>query len=153
MRQAALFVGTSGLGWLLDLAVFATLIGAAGVKPLQANLASATCGALFVFAMSSRAVFSRNEGAMTPKVLVLLGFNTLVILLASVTLAWIVRLITALAVLADIALPAPVPPVLAKLAVTPVTLALNFLFVRYLLERFIGIVPGSLRMARRGTRH
>lgn len=142
LRQAALFVGVSGVGWLLDTGVFLALSGPGGWPLLGANVVSGSCGALFVFACSARGIFRRNAGSMTAKVAALLGFNAVVIVASSVVL-------TALAAgLARMGAPAAWVPLGAKVLVTPVTLALNFVVVRYLLERFIGrLRPGTAHAA------
>ena len=137
LRQAVLFVLLSGAGWVLDTTVFLVLSGPGGWPLLGANLVSGSCGTLFVFAMSSQGVFRRNDGPLTTKFGVLLVFNATVILASSVVLAAIAR------GLANAGLAAPLVPIGAKVLVTPVTLVLNFLAVRYLLERFVG--PGRRR--------
>ena len=144
LRQALLFVALSGTGWLLDTAVSLLLSGPGGWPIVAANIVSGSCGTLFVFMASSRGVFSRNEGSMAQKIGALLLFNATVILASSVVLGLIAS------GLADGAtrLGWPVAPGLVRLAakvlVTPVTLALNFIIIRFLLERFIGVRrPGA----------
>lgn len=139
VRQAVLFVAVSGAGWLLDTGVFLLLSGPGGWPVTAANMLSGSCGALLVFAASSRGIFRRNEGPMLQKVLALLLFNGIVIVLSSLALGLIAaQLGRSAAWLGWEAAPGALR-LAAKVLVTPVTLALNFVVVRLLLERFIGV--------------
>ena len=144
LRQALLFVALSGTGWLLDTAVFMLLSGPGGWPVVAANMVSGSCGTLFVFTASSRGVFRRNDGSMPQKVGALLLFNAAVILASSVVLGLIAgRLTDGAARLGWTVAPGMVR-LAAKVLVTPVTLALNFVVVRFLLERFVGVRrPGA----------
>lgn len=139
LRQALVFVALSGTGWLLDTAVFLLLSGPGGWPVVAANMVSGSCGSLFVFMASSRGVFRRNEGSMPQKVGALLLFNAAVILASSVVLGLIATGLADGAVRLGWAVAPGVVRLAAKVLVTPVTLALNFVIVRFLLERFIGV--------------
>ena len=141
MRQALQFVGVSGLGWLLDTTIFLALSTLAGWGPMPANLLSATCAVLFVFAWSSRAIFRPNDGSVAQKVFVLVAFNALVILAASWILAEVAGLLDRSLAALGAAVPLALVRLTAKILVTPVTLALNFVVMRYLVERFTGLRP------------
>ena len=145
VRQGFLFVAISGLGWLLDVMVFMTLSGPAGWQPVAANIASGSCGSLFVFIVSATGIFQRNNGAMAQKVLVSLTFNLVVIIASSFLLGLIAASLQAAAQQHGwVARPAGIR-LLAKVVVTPATLLLNFLVVRFLVERFVGVRrPGAL---------
>ncbi len=145
LRQAAQFVAVSGAGWLLDVAVFMALSGPAGWHVLPANVVSGSCGVLLVFAVSSRKIFTRNTGSMAQKVAMLLLFNLVAIITASFVLAWIAQLVSAAA--APYGLPPYGVRLVAKMLVTPVTLLLNFIVVRYLVERFVGLSGPALQRA------
>lgn len=139
LRQALLFVALSGTGWLLDTTVFMLLSGPGGWPVVAANMVSGSCGSLFVFMASSRGVFRRNEGSMLQKVGALLLFNAAVIVASSVVLGLIAAGLADGAARLGWAVAPGVVRLLAKVLVTPVTLALNFVIVRFLLERFIGV--------------
>ena len=139
VRQGLLFVAISGLGWLLDVTVFMTLSGPAGWQPVAANIASGSCGSLFVFIVSATGIFQRNDGGMAQKVLVLLTFNLVVIIASSFLLGLIATSLQAAAQQYGwVVRPAGIR-LLAKIIVTPATLLLNFLVVRFLVERFVGV--------------
>ena len=143
LRQALLFVALSGTGWLLDTTVFMLLSGPGRWPVVAANMVSGSCGTLFVFMASSRGVFSRNEGSMAQKIGALLLFNAAVILASSVVLGVIAAGLADGAARLGWAVPPAALRLAAKVLVTPVTLALNFVIVRFLLERFVGVRRSS----------
>ena len=138
-----LFVVVSGLGWLIDTSVFMTLSGVGRWQPTAANVVSGSCGALFVFAVSARGIFRRNRGSLAQKILVLLAFNLVVIVISSFVLGFLTDRIDALALRMAWSLPSADIKLAAKILVTPVTLVLNFVVVRFLLERFVGLRLGG----------
>lgn len=152
MRQGLLFVATAGAGWLLDTTVFMLLSGPGGWHVVAANMVSGSCGALFVFAVSARGIFERNRGSMAQKVGALLLFNAAVILASSLVLGAIAALLASSAVRLGWNVPLHGLHLAAKVLVTPVTLALNFVVVRYLLERFIGLRASPAPALRQGAR-
>ncbi len=139
VRQGLLFVAISGLGWLIDVTVFMTLSGPADWTPVAANFASGSCGSLFVFIVSATGIFQRNEGGMAQKTLVLLTFNLVVIYASSFLLGLIVTGLQAAAQDHGWVVQPAAIRLLAKVIVTPATLLLNFLVVRFLVERFVGV--------------
>lgn len=150
-RQALAFVAVSGIGWLLDVGVFMTLSGPAGWHPVAANVVSGSCGALFVFLVSASRIFRRNQGTLAQKVVVLLVFNLAVIVASSFLLGLIAAELATASQRLGWALPAADIRLAAKIIVTPATLLLNFLVVRFLVERFIGLRAGAVP-ALRGRR-
>ena len=139
--QALLFVAISGAGWLLDVTVLMTLSGPAGWGLVPANVVSGSCGVLLVFAVSAKTIFQRNAGSVTQKVAVLLAFNLLVILASSFALAAIAQGLSRMG--------SDIPPAglrfAAKVLVTPLTLLLNYVVVRFLVERFVGLGAATAR--------
>ena len=143
VRQGLLFVAISGAGWLLDTSVFMTLSGPFAWNPIAANIVSGSCGVLLVFTISSRSIFQRNSGSMLQKIGVLLAFNLVVIVASSFVLGAIATQLGLLAGRLQVAVPPAGIRLASKVLVTPVTLALNFLVVRFLLERFVGMRVSS----------
>lgn len=152
MRQALLFVAASGTGWLIDTSVFLLLSGPGNWGVVPANIVSGSCGALFVFALSARGIFQRNQGSLGQKIGALLVFNAVVIIASSLALGVIASMLA----LGAAQLGWDVTPgalrLVAKVLVTPVTLALNFVVIRYLLERFIGLRASPRTLEREGAR-
>jgi len=108
------FAVTSGLGLGLDFGVFAVL-NALGVAPGLANLVSAACGVTFVYFASVYRVFS-YEGE---RLLGLFAAYVIYQVVAVAAASW------AVAALAEFTW-----PLLAKLAILPLTFSANFLFMQ-----------------------
>ncbi len=137
LRQAALFFAVSGMGWLLDVAVFMTLSGPGGWPALYANMVSGTCGTLFVFVVSMKRIFSRNGGSVGPKLAVLLPFNLANIVISSFVLRLIAEQLGLAAAEWSLSVAPSAILLAAKMLVTPFTLLLNFVVIRFLVERFV----------------
>lgn len=146
LRRGLRFVAVSGAGWVLDVVVFMALSGPAGWGVALANVAGGICGTLLVFTVSARSVFRRNDGSMLQKLAVLLPFNLVVIVVSSVVLAGLAHVMSGLA--AGYGITDDAVRFAAKVLVTPFTLALNFVVVRFLLERFTSLRATLLESAR-----
>ena len=143
LRKALLFVAVSGAGWLLDVTVLMALSGPAGWGLVPANVVSGSCGVLLVFTVSAKTIFQRNSGSVAQKVAVLLAFNLLVILASSFALAAIAQALTHV----RMNIPPAASRLAAKILVTPLTLLLNYVVVRFLVERFVGIGASAARVS------
>lgn len=108
------FAVTSGLGLGLDFGVFAAL-NAVGVTPGLANLVSAACGVTFVYFASVYRVFSYQGERLLGLFMAYVAYQVAAVAAAS----W------AVAALAQLTW-----PLLAKLAILPVTFSANFLFMQ-----------------------
>ena len=139
LRQFALFVMVSGLGWLLDVAVLMLLGGPGGWPIWAANVASGTCGALLVFAAAASGIFRRNDGSMVQKAAVLLAFNVPVIVISSAVIGQVLAGLSLAAGAAGWSVAPGLLRLAAKVVVTPFTLLLNFVVVRFIVERFEGL--------------
>ncbi|MDD3370312.1 MAG: GtrA family protein [Alphaproteobacteria bacterium] len=134
--QAIKFVFVSGVGWLLDMCVYTYLVALVGITAFTANLVSGSCGALFSFIVSHERIFEKNKTGLTLKVPIYLAYTVVNIVVAS----FCIKLVQNWMILAT----APCSfcqikgfyPVVAKIIVTPFTLAMNFVVSRILSERF-----------------
>ena len=132
LRQAIRFVGLSGIGWLMDFAVY-TLLSLRMENLALVNVFSSLVGASFVFAFSTRFVFRDSHRIpLWLKYAIYIVYQLLLIFLISKLLAWIA---------AFIALHAPWAPlrrlaaILAKIIVTPVTMTINFFAMKTVIEK------------------
>lgn len=127
-RSVAHFAGLSGAGWLLDFFILLVLVRFFGLPVFGANLLSAGTAGLLVFLLSRKMVFRASHGNVARRALFYLVYTLAVIVLASWTMrllvgmfhasgnAWLMRPVIAAA--------------LAKILVTPATLALNFIVAK-----------------------
>ena len=137
------FALISGIGWTLDVVLFASLV-AAGLRPLVANCMSAATAVVFVFAIAQRRTFVHDGSLILRKFGLYAAYNILGISLASLTVAFVAAWMLEassryLALDAGDLLLGFVPLIVAvslaaKIVITPITLYANFLFMGWLLE-------------------
>ena len=131
LRQALRFIGLSGIGWLLDFAVY-TLLSIKASNLAAVNMISSLVGASFVFVFSTRFVFRNNHRIpLIWKYCVYIVYQVILIVLISLLLSRINALICALAP----AFIAAFSAVLSKIIVTPITMTLNFFFMKLAIEK------------------
>lgn len=129
----ARFVLLSGMGWLLDLGVYMASIRV-GASIFAAALLGATCGASLAFLTASRFVFQAPHQRLAFKLTLYLGYTACLIVCAATLIDATADLLFQFARpgsgLADFGIFA----FAAKCLVTPLTLALNYLVSRFLLN-------------------
>ena len=130
--QAVKFFGISGIGWLLDFGIY-TLLSLFTYKLFLNNIISSWVGVTFTFIFSTRIVF-RNDSRVPAlaKYILYLVYQSVLIFVVSHLLQFvdsqIVRLFNA-----DIIVKSSF--VIAKILVTPFTMVLNFLVMKFLMEK------------------
>ena len=131
LRQALRFIGLSGIGWLLDFAVY-TLLSIKASNLAAVNMISSLVGASFVFVFSTRFVFRNNHRIpLIWKYCVYIVYQVILIVLISLLLSRINELICALTP----AFIAAFSAVLSKIIVTPITMTLNFFVMKLAIEK------------------
>ena len=132
LRQILRFLGLSGIGWLLDFAVY-TLLSLRMENLALVNVISSLVGASFVFLFSTRFVFRDSHRVpLALKYAIYIVYQLLLIFLISKLLAWVA---------AGIALHAPwsllrrLAAILSKILVTPITMTVNFLAMKAVIEK------------------
>jgi putative flippase GtrA len=107
----------SGVGLTLDVCLFAVLVRT-GMRPGWANLISAGAAVTFVYFASTRRVFAYEGRFLYELFLVYVAYQLLAVAAAS----WAVDALVRFGMF----------PVVAKLAILPVTFSANYLFMRFL---------------------
>lgn len=131
LRQALRFIGLSGIGWLLDFAMY-TLLSIKASNLAAVNMISSLVGASFVFIFSTRFVFRNNHRIpLLWKYCVYIVYQVILIVLISLLLSRINELICACAP----AFIAAFSAVLSKIIVTPITMTLNFFVMKLAIEK------------------
>ena len=130
--QAIKFVGLSGIGWLIDFGVF-TLLGLCGIPSWICNIISSLCGVTFVFFTSTRKTFevSLKRLSLKQKYVVYVLFEIVVILVAS----RFVGLLDGVFAESSIEMLQKYSAIAAKICVTPFTMVINFIFMKFLTEK------------------
>ncbi|MFW5751309.1 MAG: GtrA family protein [Planctomycetota bacterium] len=111
----------SGIGWLLDFAIFASL-AEAGLRLAVANFLGASVAVTFVYFASVRHVFRYAGGFLYLKFALYVAYQVLAITAASIAVEGIARAWG-------------MPGIWAKIIVTPLTFGANFLFMLLLVGR------------------
>lgn len=114
------FSSISGVGWLIDMALFATLI-TLGMAPPVANLMSAGVAVSMVFCFSTYSVFVSDGGWMGGKFLAYITYQVCAVCIASL----LIKVLLTYFMLWSVA---------AKIIVTPLTCYANFLFMSTVIE-------------------
>lgn len=113
------FVGVSGVGWLIDISAFLVLTELVGWLGSVSNAISSVLGIVFVFGFSHQCLFGGQRKDRMPHFLTYLLYQAL--LVGGVSFA-----IDAISQITGFA------PIVAKLGLTPVTLALNYVVMVHL---------------------
>lgn len=127
--QAAKFIGFSGIGWVLDICVYAGLGLISSNLDLN-NSVSSWVGVTFVFTFATRNVFKNHSRiSLKWKYIIYIGYQIILIFLISKLLVQInIRLV-------EIAAVSELSSILSKLAVTPITMMLNFIVMKTVIEK------------------
>lgn len=130
--QALKFVGVSGIGWCMDFALYSVLAWC-GVALFTANLLGSTLGVTFVFISSTRFIF-KNQGPIPlyAKYLFYLLYQAVLLFLMSKLL---VTVHSVLGVYAPAFVPVSTLPLLAKMMITPVSMVINFIVLKNMIEK------------------
>ena len=130
--QAIRFVGLSGIGWLLDFCVFA-ILGNVSSNVIANNFLSSWMGVTFVFLFATRKVFRNNSRiSLKWKYAIYLLYQLILIALVSQLLGFVNgRLLDYV----HISLIEQFSGIAAKILVTPITMLLNFIVMKNLIEK------------------
>lgn len=132
LRQILRFLGLSGIGWLMDFTVY-TLLSLRMENLALVNVFSSLVGASFVFLFSTRFVFRDSHRIpLGLKYAIYIVYQLLLIFLISKLLAWIAA---GIALYAPWALLRKFSAILSKIIVTPITMTVNFLVMKAVIEK------------------
>lgn len=125
------FIGISGIGWLLDFIVYSCL-GVFYNNYFLNNILSSLLGATFVFLFSVRVVFqNKHKVPLWMKYAIYIAYQCVLIFLVSKMLMlldiWILNHI-------DINIIKRFSHLIAKMAITPVTMLCNFIVMKNVVE-------------------
>ena len=127
LKQGIAFVGISGIGWIMDFVIF-NLLNLRSSYVAVNNMISSLVAVCFVFCVSTRKTFVQKDGGIPLKVkfVIYILYQIILILLVSQLLAIIAAGLYQIGNFSAMA---------AKIIVTPVTMCLNFLVMKLLIER------------------
>lgn len=136
LKQIVSFIFVSGIGWLLDFSIFTCLTAFFNLPVLMANCISSVPAVLWVFIFSSRKIFINQKTKLTliQKYFIYFGYQLVLIVVISFAAQF---LHTALVNNNLLFLPIlqEYSESVAKILITPVTMALNFIVMKLLIEK------------------
>ncbi len=131
-QKAFRFIGFSGLGWILDFAVY-SILGIWFSNLVVNNFISSWVGVTFVFAFATRKVFENTSKVpLWAKYLIYIVYQFVLILLVSKILGVIDVFITTHFTW-EVLL--KTSQYIAKILITPITMTLNFFVMRGVIEK------------------
>ncbi len=133
IKNILTFVSLSGVGWLIDFAVFGALVSLVDLAPFFANYISSVCGAAFAFFAFS--VIS-TKGLYRPRgreLGIYIAYQLVSITVFSLAIEFLSRLLGEYNFVVSGLV---VAPLLAKVVVTPFTLLTNYVVSRLLIGAF-----------------
>lgn len=132
LHQAIKFIGLSGIGWLIDMTAYLALTNFSADLALN-NMVSSFLGLTFVFSFSTRFVFQNNSRiALKWKYLIYLAYQVVLIGIVSHLLVYIYDILYSFLSYWHLA---AFTALGAKIAVTPVTMILNFVVMKTVTEK------------------
>ena len=132
LNQLVKFVGLSGIGWLLDFFTY-TILGFVSKNLILNNSISSWVGVTFVFTFATRKIFQSNSRIpLTWKYVIYILYQIVLIYFISKVLNGINLLIISKCTF-DIIL--RFSSILAKILVTPITMILNFIVMKGVVEK------------------
>lgn len=119
LREILHFGVISGMGLILDVAIYSSLVYGLALRPGVSNGVSAFCAITFVFLISGRRQFASTRFSPI-KYLIWLAFQGISITTFSALIGWLATRGT--------------NPLLAKALTVPISFLMNFAFMRMLMK-------------------
>lgn len=135
MKQFFSFIAVSGVGFIIDFAVYYYLTASVGFSVVFANMMSAIPAITWVFTFSTRKIFQTTKHAWSigVKYAVYLSYQAVLIVIVSTLAQWMYNVL--LPYVFDIWLIGEYLNLVCKCMITPITMVCNFVVMKFLSER------------------
>ena len=136
VKQAIGFVVISGIGWLIDFSIYCLITGLCSLPVGIANIISSTPAITFVFFTSTKRTFQNKPGSLKLgyKYMIYFGYQ-LILLLCISSFAQFLYISIMASGFIHYALFIKYLKVLIKIAITPITMTINFIVMKLLIEK------------------
>lgn len=133
LEQAAKFIGISGIGWIIDFSIF-NLLNLWVSNAILSNIISSGIAVTFVFCFSSKKTFYKNENGLSLEVkyLFYIVYQAILITMASLLISLLSKYILGQITVFELT---RWTSAISKICITPVTMTLNFIVMKILIER------------------
>ena len=128
------FLFLSGIGWLIDFTLYLIFSNIFDFKIIYSNILSSIPAVTFVFFVSTRRVFVKNKKGFTLKEKYFIYFLYQVILIITISL---LGQYLYLLILKNIAvkIELKILKLIIKILITPITMLINFIVMKFLIEK------------------
>lgn len=131
--QALKFLGISGIGWLIDMAIYFILTSLM-INIVFSNILSSLVAVTFVYFTSTKKIFinKNKEFNINKKYIIYVIYQIFIILLSSTIIGLVNKLII---LYIDFNVVLKYSQIIAKILITPITMLCNFIFMKLLMEK------------------
>jgi len=131
LLQFIKFFGISGIGWCLDFSVYIFLTQKLNWPVFQSNYLSSILAVSLVFYVSTRKIFkeSKSKISIRSKYLIYLIYQILLLSLVSILGQYLSTC------LGTLGLHSNITKILAKIIITPITMIINFVVMKIMVEK------------------
>lgn len=132
IKQALKFFSVSGIGWISDFIIYLLLTNTLKINLDLANMFSSLFGVTFVFFVSTRKIFINNSKInLRIKYIIYVSYQLLLIFFVSKLMLLLKDVISDF----DIKLINNYISIVVKIFITPFTMIINYLVMKYLIEK------------------
>lgn len=134
LKQFINFLFLSGIGWLIDFTLYLLFLNIFNLKIIYSNILSSIPAVTFVFFISTRKIFSKNNSriSLKEKYLIYFLYQLILILLISL-LAQYLYLLSLKNISMNVEL--KLLKIIIKILITPITMLINFIVMKFLIEK------------------
>ena len=134
LKQFINFLFLSGIGWLIDFTLYLLFSNIFNLKIIYSNILSSIPAVTFVFFVSTRKIFSKNNSriSLKEKYLIYFLYKLILILLISL-LAQYLYLLSLKNISMNVEL--KLLKIIIKILITPITMLINFIVMKFLIEK------------------
>lgn len=134
LKQFINFLFLSGIGWLIDFTLYLLFSNIFNLKIIHSNILSSIPAVTFVFFVSTRKIFSKNNSRISLKEKYLIYFLYQLILIVLISLlAQYLYLLSLKNISMNVEL--KLLKIIIKILITPITMLINFIVMKFLIEK------------------
>lgn len=134
VKQGLSFILVSGIGWVFDFSTYLILTSVFKLNVMISNMISAIPALSYVFSMSTKKIFEKSNSKLSLRTKYFIYFIYQIILvttvsfIANIIYKYFVNIITLPLIVKYL-------KIFIKLAITPITMILNFIIMKNLTEK------------------
>lgn len=134
LKQFINFLFLSGIGWLIDFTLYLLFSNVFNLKIIHSNILSSIPAVTFVFFVSTRKIFAKNNSRISLKEKYLIYFLYQLILILLISLfAQYLYLLSLKNISMNVEL--KLLKIIIKILITPITMLINFIVMKFLIEK------------------